>query len=291
MMKKITAVLVTYNSADIVGATLAALVKEPSLERIMVVDNASQDDTCALIAADFPSVTLIRNPENVGFGSGNNVALKEVETDYAVLVNPDAVLKPGALEALLEAAARYPEAGLLAPRLFHDDGRVQPSHKANLFAREGQRGSYVEPEGDVCAEFLSGALWMVRMEALRKVGYFDESLFFYYEDDDLCLRLRAAGYALILVEAAHAVHAMGTSSAPSAESRRFRLYHDTWSRLYIEYKYRGKEMARRKSAHSRKRYHLRFLLGRALGIRSLVTRYQPRLQAADDFMRKLAVLP
>jgi len=282
-MTNITAIIVTYNSAGVVGEALASLKAQPQIARIIVVDNASQDKCCAFVSTHFPDVLLVRNEKNLGFGMGNNMALPQVETEFALLVNPDAVLQPGAVEALLAAAARYSEAGILAPRLFYEDGSGQPSHKTSLFQREQCRAPYIEPEGDLCAEFLSGALWLVRIDALHKTGYFDPEIFFYYEDDDLCLRMRKAGYSLVLVNDAHAVHGMGKSSAPSPDSRRFRLYHDIWSRLYIEYKYRGREAAQRMIVHK----YWRYRLWRLTSIPSLVGRYGPRLQAVKDFMAYL----
>src|SRR5262245_27299163 len=120
----VTAILVTYNSADVVANALAALLAEPLVEKLIVVDNCSRDGTRELIRREFPKVTLIENPNNDGFGCANNIALEKVSTSYALLVNPDAVLAPGAVEKLLDAAAEYSDAAILAPALYDESGAL-----------------------------------------------------------------------------------------------------------------------------------------------------------------------
>src|ERR1700760_2367020 len=115
-MQDVTAILVTYNSADVIGAALDCLKREARIGQVIVVDNASIDDTCAVAARHCPDAVLIRSEKNLGFGAGNNLALERVKTAFALLVNPDALLREGALAALLEAACRYPDAGILAPQ-------------------------------------------------------------------------------------------------------------------------------------------------------------------------------
>jgi len=283
-MSAITAIFVTYNSVGVIAPALAALAGKPEIGGIIVVDNASADGTCAVIERDFPSVTLIRNATNEGFGRGNNRALEMVATPYALLVNPDAVMEEGALAALLAAAQTYPDAAILAPRLSGEDGQLLQSYKRSVFTREKMRGRFVVPEGDVCAEFLSGAVWLLNMQLIKEVGFFDPNIFLFYEDDDLCLRARKAGYGLVLVHGAKAMHMVGGSSgAPKPASDFFKQKHMTWSRLYLEQKYRGVFAARCLAVKLWLEYMAKTGLYTALFNKVKTNRYRGRLAGLQAF--------
>lgn len=235
-----TAILVAYNSEAVIASALQSLVSAPEIAQVIVVDNCSVDNTIELIRRDFPGVTVIENPRNDGFGPGNNIGLKKVTTPYALLVNPDAVMQPGSIAELLRAAEDHPDAAILGPYLADDDGTYHQSFKHAVFRREKTPGTFTMPEGDCCAEFLSGAVMLWNMRHMKKVGFFDPQIFLFYEDDDICLRVRAAGLGLVYVPSAKVMHLMGASSGePKPESEFFRQRHMIWSRLYLEEKYRG----------------------------------------------------
>jgi len=235
---QVTVIIVTYNSAGVIAQTLQACAALPQIASCIVVDNASTDET-AQIVRRATGVLLLGNTENVGFGTANNRALARVRTPYALLLNPDASLDAAALSELLTAAVRYPRAAILAPLTLGDDGAMHHCYKRSVFDREISGGTFEAPEGDCCADFLSGAVWLVRMDALREIGFFDERLFLYYEDDDLCLRTRQKGYELIVVPSAQARHRMGQSTASSPGVTALKQRHMAWSRLYLERKYHG----------------------------------------------------
>jgi N-acetylglucosaminyl-diphospho-decaprenol L-rhamnosyltransferase len=281
---EITAVLVAYNSQAVIARSLEALSREPAVKAITVVDNCSRDDTCELVREQFPSVKLIENPKNDGFGRANNIGLNRVATPYALLVNPDAVLQPGALEQLLGAAQAYPDAAILAPALVDEEGASHHSFKRSVFAREESRDEYIEPEGDACAEFLSGAVWLLNMKLMKTVGFFDPAIFLYYEDDDLCLRARQAGYGLVYVPQAKAMHLMGKSSGEiKPESEYFKQKHMIWSRLYIERKYRGDKAAAKLATKLRAEYALKAALSCLVCNRRKINRYRGRLEGIFEF--------
>lgn len=237
-MAKITAILVAYNSASVIGEALAALIAAPEVANIIVVDNASRDETRNIVRQQFPQVELIESSENLGFGRGNNIALEKAETDYALLVNPDAVMGQGAIAELLRAAAAYPDAAILAPALYDENVALHHSFKRNVFARDASRDQFTMPEGDCCAEFLSGAVMLWNMKHMRSAGFFDANIFLFYEDDDICLRVRQAGLGLVYVPAARATHLMGKSSGnPNHEAEYFKQKHMVWSQLYLYKKY------------------------------------------------------
>jgi len=240
--QRITAVAVAYRSADVIGACLKSVAQAKA---VVVVDNACDDGSTAAARAALPSVVVVSNPVNQGFGRANNQGAALAETEFALFINPDAVLEPGAAEALVAAADRYPEAAILAPAILTPGGQRIASHNVGLFDQDRMTGKErALPDGDICADFLSGALMLVRVGPFRAVGGFDPNIFLYYEDDDLCLRLRRAGFALVQVPAAAARHMGGKSSPPTPELVRCKFWHMAWSRLYLEAKHQGVRAAR-----------------------------------------------
>ena len=241
MNRPVIALIAAWNSAGVLPACLAALAREnvPAI----VADNASTDESAAL--AEAAGARVIRNARNEGFGRAINIAARAAEAEWLLIINPDCVLEAGAMAALLEAAARYPQAAALAPRLIEDDGRFFFQNRSMLSesvirdksvtVRGGARENL--PSGDCCAPFLSGACLMVKLEVFLALGGFDENIFLFYEDDDLCRRLCDAGHALMHVHAAVARHQRGASSAP-AKGARFRArWHMAWSRIYAAKKH------------------------------------------------------
>lgn len=236
----ITVISVAYNSAGVILPALASVANDALVARIIVVDNASTDNTQSTIAARMPQVEVVASSTNIGYGCGCNLGLERVQTPYALLLNPDARMQEGALEALFRALEATPEAAIAAPLLQFENGEVYTSYKRDVFARERYgNGLDALPEGLICAPFVSGAVWLIRMEHWRKMGGFDPQIFLFYEDDDACLRLQKAGFSLLLVPDARATHALGKSSAPSEKSEAIKQYHLAYSRLYLERKYKG----------------------------------------------------
>lgn len=233
-MAAVTAIVVAFDSAAVLPACLEALAREgvPAI----VVDNASADRTAEVARAH--GARVIRNAANEGYGRANNIGVRAAESGLVLLLNPDIVLEPGAVGALVDAAARYPEAGMLAPRIVEPDGRFffQPRSLLSPYLHN-PGGRLVLPEGDCCAPFLSGACLLVRRELFLALGGFDPQIFLFYEDDDLCRRVADAGHALVHVHDAVARHARGASSAPKP-GRVFKArWHQAWSRAYVARKY------------------------------------------------------
>lgn len=234
----ITPVLVTYNSAGILRWSLPPLA---DCAAVVVVDNHSADDTVALVRELLPRATLIQTGRNLGFGRANNLGLEAVTTPYALLHNPDAQLEPGALWTLHEAARRHPEAAIVAPALWDQAGDAPPVI-ADFF-----RGPWhapasrpaPEPAGELCTEFVTGAAMLLNLALMRRVGFFDPWFFLYFEDDELCLRVRAAGLPIVVVPQARMRHRVRQSSAPSARTTLRRIYCMTLSKLYLTRKVFG----------------------------------------------------
>ncbi|KQS85971.1 glycosyl transferase [Methylobacterium sp. Leaf361] len=234
-MASLVAIVVAHDSADVLPACLAALAGEhvPAI----VVDNASRDASASV--AEAAGAQVIRNARNEGYGRANNRGVRAAETaEHVLVVNPDVVLRPGTVDALLDAARTWPDAGLIAPRLVEPDGRFFFQARSLLAPYlTNPAGRLALPQGDACAPFLSGACLMMPRALFLDLGGFDENIFLFYEDDDLCRRVADSGRALIHVHRAEALHGRGRSSAPEP-GRVFRArWHQAWSRAYVSRKY------------------------------------------------------
>jgi N-acetylglucosaminyl-diphospho-decaprenol L-rhamnosyltransferase len=233
-MSSVIAIVVAFDSAhalpDCLGGLRAAQVP------VIVVDNGSTDDSAAI--AQGQGAQVIRNGQNQGYGRANNIGARAADGEFLLIVNPDVIVERDAVAALLDAAGRYPDAGLLAPKIVEPSGRVFFQPRSLLASSlKNPTGKLTLPEGEACAPFFSGACFLVRRELYLGLGGFDENIFLFYEDDDLCRRLADAGSALVYVPQAVVRHGRGRSSAPKP-GRIFKTrWHQAWSRAYVSRKY------------------------------------------------------
>jgi N-acetylglucosaminyl-diphospho-decaprenol L-rhamnosyltransferase len=226
----VSAVVVTHNAAPWIEGSLGSL--RGTGAEVIVVDNASTDGTPDLVRGTFPEARLIEQ-ENRGFGAGNNAGMRAGSGRYFLLLNPDAWLTDGALEALVAFADEHPEAAVVGPRLLNPDGTLQRSvrgypspwriateyfflrklaphsHALNAFF-----GEQFDHESVREAEYLFGACLLVRREAVDSVGGFDEDFFLMSEEVDWCYRFRQAGWKILFFPGAEAYHVVGASLNP-----------------------------------------------------------------------------
>jgi GT2 family glycosyltransferase len=271
----VTAVIVAHDSAHALPSCLDALAGEgvPAL----VVDNASTDGSANLAAAR--RARVLRNALNEGYGRANNRGVRAAETAFVLICNPDVALDRGAVATLLAAAGRHPDAGLYAPRLVEADGRV--FFQARSLLAPGRDATRKAPEGDACAPFLSGACFLIRRDLFLDLGGFDERIFLFYEDDDLCRRIRDRGLALIHVHGAVARHGRGRSSAPRPGRVFTSRWHQAWSKAYVSEKYGLRNPAPAMLALNLPKACLSRLAGR----RGSVERYAGSAAGAYAFLR------
>lgn len=226
-MLPITAISVAYNSAVILPGLVDSL---PATLPLVIVDNGPDDGMRAWATAR--GITVHASPTNLGFGSGCNLGAAHAETEFLLFINPDARLDPGALDQLLAAAARHPQAAAFGPVMVDDTGRARYKRNSYLLPCASKPPRAPGPDDRVVG-VLSGAVIMVRSAAFQAVGGFDPAIFLYFEDDDLALRLTKSCGPLILVPAARARHALGRSSTLSPSLSRFKGYHWARSRIHI----------------------------------------------------------
>jgi GT2 family glycosyltransferase len=222
-----TIVIVNYNTRDLLRQCLASLRAHAPMYPVVVVDNASTDDSAIMVEGEFPEVTLLCNPQNIGFGAANNRAVARVKTEFTMLLNSDARVEDDVIAASARTLDEHPEGGLVGPRLKWPDGTIQRSARRFPSARRSLRNALALqdaiPSALTEADYVDGAAALVRTRALRGVKGFDERFFLYAEDADLCRRLKLAGWRIFYDPRVHAVHVGGGSTTRgSAEDDRRR---------------------------------------------------------------------
>jgi N-acetylglucosaminyl-diphospho-decaprenol L-rhamnosyltransferase len=240
-LDSVTIVTVTYQSAGLVPR-LAEVLRP--FAQVIAVDNASRDGCADALKKNIPHARLVRNDRNLGFGPANNQGVALVQTPFALLLNPDCEISPEAVQCLLDTAERYPSAAIIAPQGWHNQNTPQPSYRHAFYEQRAPR-AYQIPDGTCSARWLHGCCMLVRVDALRGFGGFDERFFLYYEDDDLCLRALQSGYDCLLEPAARVLHPGGISSAPSWRTQFRKHYYFFRSRHLILRKYVGAAAAGR----------------------------------------------
>ncbi|MBV9357762.1 MAG: glycosyltransferase family 2 protein [Chloroflexi bacterium] len=206
-------VIVTYNSAAVVARCLEALRATLSpVDEVLVVDNASRDGTAEQIAARYPWVRLRRAARNLGYGAANNLAVAHAAGRYIVFLNPDTVPHPGWLDALVATLAAHERPVLCTPKLVlaAEPGRVDAcGNEVHISGITVCRG-FGQPVETFQAEervgAVSGACFALPRTLFGVLDGFDERLFLYYEDTELSLRARLAGYDCLVVPAAVVAH-------------------------------------------------------------------------------------
>ncbi|MCX6357182.1 MAG: glycosyltransferase family 2 protein, partial [Candidatus Aureabacteria bacterium] len=231
-MTDLSIIVVSWNSRPYLEACLSSLSEGagPIAYEAFVVDNGSTDGSAAFVRERFPQVQLIANPENRGFAAANNQALRLAAGRYAILLNPDTRVHPHALEKLVRFMDDRPDAGACGPLLLNEDG--SPQHAARRFPTFGYalgartimgrlgffRKSYDagRMRGVIFRETTevdqpSGAALLLRRSVLEQVGLLDERFFIFYEEVDLCRRIRDAGRRIYLFPGATITHYGGRS--------------------------------------------------------------------------------
>ena len=204
---KLSVVIVSYNVRELLTACIDSVVKaaEGIDTEVFVVDNKSVDDTIEVINRDYPWVHLINNKENLGFSKANNIAIRQAEGEYVLLLNPDTVVAEGTLRGAIEFMDQHPEAGGAGVRMHNADGTLAPESRravpTPLVAARKMLGftkryymSYLSWDEPGQIEVISGAFMLLRRKAIDQVGMLDEDFFMYGEDIDLSYRLLKGGW-------------------------------------------------------------------------------------------------
>ncbi len=231
-MDTISIIIVSYNTKDLIIDCLRSVLKQDNRQytvEVIVVDNASEDSSVQNILEKFPEITVIENNKNLGFAKANNQGLSASSGNYIFLLNPDTVVKDDALTKLWQFAKDHPDIGAVVPRLYFDDGSLQPSaykmptiigaFKEYIFGQIGSYSKYApNVKGPTIIEAAVGAAMLLPRQVIDQMGkLFDEKFYFYYEDIDLCRRLHKLGKVIYYLPSAEIIHYHGASTQKRGE--------------------------------------------------------------------------
>ncbi len=228
-------VIVSWNEVARLRECLGSILMPLAFRsmRVVVVDNASADGSAEMVEQTFPTVQVIRNTENVGFARANNQGITASTSRLVLLLNSDTRVPPGALPRLVTFMDEHPQAGAVGPRLIRPNGEAQafafgsdptPGYllRRGLFRLIRQRALHDWDTNQIQAvNWISGACLLARREALDQVGLLDENIFMYFEDNDLCLRMRRAGWKIFFNPQVTIIHVGGVRLAQSAARTRW----------------------------------------------------------------------
>ena len=220
---KIDVLVVTYNGAPWIRRVLDSVAASSLPCRAIVVDNASSDDTAAIVEREYPAAHLIRSKENLGFGRGNNLGIAQgvrEGADFIFLLNQDAFLLPDTMQILADFMRSHPEYGVASPlHCSADEQRLDPTTQRAYFnqyapqmfsdAVLGRMQPFYRLHG------VNAAAWMLRRDCLELVGGFDPLFFMYGEDDDLLNRIAYHRFPVAVVTGARIVHLREKSPRPA----------------------------------------------------------------------------
>ena len=286
-------VLVNYNDGRRLRACLASLAAHPPAaeHEILVIDNASIDGSLEDVRREFPAVRPIANPTNAGFSAANNRGVAESRGRFLLFLNTDTLVPAGALDALLARFAADPALGAVGPALVHAPGDYQVSfgNRVGFFAQIFQkfalnprhkRALRLRRTREREAGWLSAACLLCRREAFEKAGGFDERFFIYFEDIDLCARIRAAGWRLLFVPSVEVRHEGGATTTATPERRAESRIEYRRSQLYYYRKHASRASRRLLRASIRASIALLRLRGAFRGEtgRALAARYRALLR-------------
>jgi uncharacterized protein (TIGR03492 family) len=200
-MIDLSVIIVNRNNRDFLTDCLRSVYAGTSRAKpeVIMIDNGSSDGSVALVEKEFPAVKIIRNETNLGFCRANNQGLKIYQGRYALLLNTDTVVQPGAFERLIEFMERHPKAGACGPKLLNRNGT--PQHQGGLFAPK-----FWLSKQPVKVDYVIGACLLVRRTVIDIVGGLDENFFFSNDDLDWCRRIKKAGWDIYFLPEAEVVH-------------------------------------------------------------------------------------
>jgi len=238
-MTGLDVVITSYRTRDLLARCLDSLHRQPFPfpRRVVVVDNGSGDGSPELVRAQFPEVELIVFDHNRGYGAATNRALRDLKYEAVFLLNADAEATADCLPLLIGYLKDHPRVGAVGPRqIGHDQVEQVTCGDRPTFVSEALRWRRhrMSRQGDTnfaggsapakAVSWISGSAMLIRREALRQTGLFDERFFLYFEDIDLCLRMAAAGWEIHYLPAAVVIHQRGASAAsdPAAANYEYR---------------------------------------------------------------------
>lgn len=249
-MNDLSIIIVTWNSRACLVDCLRSIEAAGSEYSILVVDNHSSDGTVEELQQEFPDVSVIANRSNLGFAAANNQGLRAAESRYTMLLNPDTIVHPGALGAMVRFMDEHPAVWAAGPAMFNRDGSRQQTGvrfpdnwnilcealfldrvfpQSRVFGRHKEL--FEEMSGPRAVDYVQGACLIVRREVFEKLGGLDETFFMYFEETDWCYRMKKQGGEVYLVPGAEVTH-LGGGDIGHYDKRRLVYYHQSLLLFY-----------------------------------------------------------
>ncbi len=240
---QVSIIIVNYNSFDVLYDCLLS-IREKTQDvnyEIIVVDNSSPDDSSNKIRQYFPDIALISSQENLGFGRANNLAAKHAGGEYLFLLNPDTILINNAVKILYDYVIAHPETGVCGGNLFTKEMKPGPSYyDLDFYTRElyiifnKKRKLGFNNQGiPLQTKVIIGADFMIFKQLFDEAGGFDPDFFMYYEEVELCDRIRRKGYQIVSVPDAKIIHLEGASGESRTEELKKWSYKERWYSMFI----------------------------------------------------------
>lgn len=203
----VSIIVVNYNGEQFLRPCIESILASSTQYgyEILLIDNASADGSIEALAPFLNQLTLIRNPQNVGFTVANNQGLANASGRFVLLLNTDTLVSPNTIDVLVEYGKAHPEAGAVSPRLRNKDGSVQ------IPGNPMRKGPYQKSTPSE-VDFISGAAFFTTLDMMKTIGGLDEAFFFYNDDIDLCIRIKKTGTKIIQLPNGDVLHYGGGSS-------------------------------------------------------------------------------
>ena len=238
---ELAVIIINYNTKVLLDDCLASIYKADNPRgglQVVVIDNASTDDSMDMVAEKYPAVISVKNSENLGFAKANNIGIEAADARYVLFLNSDTVIKRYSLVKPLKYLKTHPKVGAITIKLFLKDGTIDydnhrgfPTPWASITKFSGL--AKVFPKSTFFNSYhlgfqkldkihqipvAAGSFMMMPTKLLKDIGMWDESYFFYGEDIDLCHRINEAGFSIIYYPKVSALHLRGASSGLRKEN-------------------------------------------------------------------------
>lgn len=231
MHNELAIIVLTYNSEKIILQCLQSFSDINC--RIILVDNASTDCTIALVKENFKQVEIIQNKQNIGFSRGNNVALRNLKTKYALLLNPDVEISKKSISELYQLSKKNPNIAISGPRIFSqskDSITQEVLHKqfseSNYYNIISTKNTHHE------VDWIIGCAYFLDVAKFKELGLFDENAFMYVDDEVMSYAARTHGYQCAIAKTATAKHIYGMSTPSNIGYSYLKAWHLAWSKMY-----------------------------------------------------------
>jgi GT2 family glycosyltransferase len=248
----LSVIILSWNTETLTRNCLQSIFQQKHSHRIQVIvaDNASQDNTRAMVRSEFPQALLVEHERNLGFCAGNNRAIPHATGRWILFLNSDTIVTQGAFDTMVDFADADPTIGILGPKLLNQDGTLQYSCRrfpnlgagffrntplGRLFPNNRYTQNYLMSDWDHAeprdVDWLSGAALMLRRETFEQTGAFDENYYMFCEDVDLCYRAHQSGWRVVYCPYAVIYHLIGQSTI-LVPARSTWLFHRAMYRFY-----------------------------------------------------------